>query len=343
LKETSDQRPPARQQLMMLTMGRVIAPVIWALAELRVGDHLADGPLPIGELADRTGTHEATLLRVLRCASAFGVVTEQADRTFVGTAMSELLRADSDESVRDLVLMNGTELFWRPYEGIVHTLRTGKPALEEIFGVSLFDYLESRPDLAEIFHRAMTAASKRGSDLIAAQIDLAPSARVADIGGGQGFLLAEVLQRHPEARGVLFDRPAAVEGGRALLGASAVAGRVEYATGDFFAGGLPEDCDAYLLKHVLHDWPDEEAVRILRNVRAAAGDRDDVRLYVVEFTIGEPNTMDFVKLLDMDMMISAGGRERTVEEYARLADQAGFDLAGSRPAAGMAVIEFRAR
>ncbi|GLW63942.1 methyltransferase [Actinomadura rubrobrunea] len=331
---------PARHQLMMLTMGRVVAPVIWALTELGVADHLAGGPQPVGELARRTRCHEPTLLRLLRTAAAFGVFTELPDGRFRLTPMSELLRADAEHSVRDLVLMNGTELFWRPYEALLYTARTGRPAFERVFGTTLFAYLEDKPDLAEVFHRAMTAASRRGAGAVAAAVDLPPGARVADIGGGQGYLLAEVLRRHPDCRGVLFDRPAAVEGADAVLGAWDLADRVECAAGDFF-DEVPAGCDAYLLKHVLHDWPDEDALRILRNVREAIGDDDSARVHVVEMTIGRPNALDIARLLDIDMLVTSGGRERSVGEYQRLAAAAGLELTGRRAAAGNTVLVFR--
>ncbi|MFA1538365.1 methyltransferase [Actinomadura monticuli] len=330
---------PARHRLMILTMGRVVAPVVWALTELGVPDRLAGGPLPVGELARSTGTHEPTLLRLLRAAASFGVFAEEPEGRFRLTAMSEFLRADAEQTVRDLVLMNGTELFWRPYEAILHSARTGEPAFDHLFGKSLFAHLEERPELADIFHRAMTAASRRGSAAVAAVIDLPPGSRVADVGGGQGYLLAEVLRRHPGCRGLLFDRPAAVEGGRGFLGERGLADRVEFVAGDFFAE-IPAGCDAYLLKHVLHDWDDDQAVRILRNVRRAAG--DDGRVHVIEMVTGELNTLDVVRLLDIDMLVSAGGAERSAGEYRRLAAAAGLRLTGRRAAAGTTVLEFRA-
>ncbi|MFA1548300.1 methyltransferase [Actinomadura chokoriensis] len=330
---------PARHRLMMLTMGRVIAPVVWALTELGVPDRLAGGPLPVGELARATGTHEPTLLRLLRAAASFGVFAEEPDGGFRLTPMAEFLRADAEQSVRDLVLMNGTELFWRPYEAVLHTARTGEPAFDHVFGESLFEYLEDRPELAGIFHRAMTAASRRGSAAVAAVIDLPPGSRVADVGGGQGYLLAEVLRRHPGCRGLLFDRPAAVEDALGFLAERDLAGRTECVAGDFFTE-VPAGCDAYLLKHVLHDWGDDDVVRILRNVRRAAG--DDGRVHVIEMVTGEINTLDVVRLLDIDMLVSAGGRERSAGEYRRLAAAAGLRLTGRRAAAGTTVLEFRA-
>ncbi|WP_119730332.1 methyltransferase [Thermomonospora amylolytica] len=333
---------PARHQLVMLTMGRVIAPVIWALTELRVADHLAAGPLPVGELARRTGTDEQVLLRMLRCAAAYQVFAERPGREFALTPMSELLRDDVPQSVRDLVLMNGTELFWRPYEAVLHTARTGRPAFEAVFGMPLFDYLETKPDLAGTFHRAMTAVNRGGVDAIAEAIASRPFTRVADIGGGQGYLLAALLERRPDGTGVLFDRPAALEGARALLDERGMSGRVELAPGDFFSE-VPGGCDVYVLKLVLHDWADADAVRILKGVRAAMADGAGARLHVVEHTAGEPNTLDMVRLLDMDMLFCLGGRERSVEEYRALGEQVGLRLAAQRRAGRFTVMEFAAR
>ncbi|MEV5708039.1 methyltransferase [Actinoallomurus sp. NPDC052274] len=332
---------PPRHRLMMLTMGRVIAQVIWVLTDLRVADHLADGPKPVTELARLTGADPLALRRILRCATAYGVFVERPGGEYELTPMSDFLRAGAPQSLRDLVLMNGTEMFWRPYEAIAHTARTGRPSFEEVFGESLFGYLDHHPDSAEIFHRAMTATNRRGVGVIGGLLDLSSFSRVADVGGGQGYLLAELLVRHPQCKGVLFDRPSAVDGALPLLRERGVADRVELIAGDFFTE-FPAGCDAYVLKFVLHDWPDDDAARILANARRALGN-DGARLFVIEHIVEPPNTLDVVKFLDMDMMVFAGGRERTLEEFQELAGAAGLAFVADRSAAGLTVLEFRAR
>ncbi|MFD7907136.1 methyltransferase [Kitasatospora sp. NPDC059747] len=365
---------PAPVRLILLTNGRRISEVLHVVAELRIADLLADHPRTVAELAGLTDSHEESLYRVLRCAAAFGLVTEEEDRRFAENELTVGLRSDIPFGVRDLVLYNGSESVRRPYGEILHTVRTGRPAFEHVFGRPFFagdgaadtgttdtgatqdtgaaqDDVASQDDVAAgedtepvgtgaLFDRAMTQMSRSTTHLFTSQYDFTRFSRIADIGGGQGFFLSAVLNAVPGATGVLLDRPHVVKDAAHHLAEAGVAERVSIVPGSFFHP-LPADCDAYLLKQVLHDWDDEHAVRILRGVRDALGDRAEGRLLVLDHVVAGPNEWDQGKFLDVDMMLRFGGRERTLREWQDLLTAADFALA-NRPATGRwAVLEAR--
>jgi multifunctional cyclase/dehydratase/O-methyltransferase len=332
---------PPRMQLMLLISGKRIAQVIYALAKLNVADHLAGGPQTIESLAELTDTDADSLYRVLRCASAVGVFAMEPDGRWALTPAADGLRTSLPDSLRDLVVFGGEDFMWRPYGEIVHSVRTGEPAFDKVFGMTFWKYLEQHPDAAEIFDRGMTGLS-RGATRLAGQYDFGRFGRVADVGGGEGFFLAEILKQYPSVRGVLLDRPAAVAGAPAVADKQGVTDRMTVVAGDFFEE-VPPDCDAYVLKAVLHDWRNEEARRILQRVRAAMGDNSDARLLVFEMVVGPPNKWDHAPFLDIDMLVKVHGRERTLPEWTDLFQSAGFDLVGEPATGHWACLEGRPR
>ncbi|MEV7027556.1 methyltransferase, partial [Kitasatospora sp. NPDC093558] len=288
----------------------------------------------------------------LRCAAAFGLLTEEAERRFAENELTVGLRSDIPFGVRDLVLYNGSESVRRPYGEILHTVRTGRPAFEHVFGRPFFagngaaaqgdtHPADTQPaGTGALFDRAMTQMSRSTTHLFTSQYDFTRFSRIADIGGGQGFFLSAVLNATPGSTGVLLDRPHVVADAARHLAEAGVEDRVSIVPGDFFHP-LPADCDAYLLKQVLHDWDDDHAVRILRGVRDALGDRTEGRLLVLDHVVAGPNEWDQGKFLDVDMMLRFGGRERTLPEWQDLLAAADFALA-NRPATGRwAVLEAR--
>lgn len=336
-----DHLPPP-VQVLMLTHGKRIAQVVYAVAKLGVADRLADGPRTVAELAEAVDARPEPLYRVLRCAAGAEVLAEPALRTFALTPLGAALRTGVPGSVRDMVLLNGEEESWRPYGDILHTVRTGEPAFEHLYGRSFFAHLRENPEIAAVFDAAMTQMSRFTGKLLAGQADFTKFPVIADIGGGRGHFLADVLAVAPASRGVLVDQAAVVEGATAVLAAAGVDGRVEVRAGDFFSPvGLPPAADAYLLKAVLHDWSDADAVRILQAVRAAVGDRAEARLFLGEQVVAGPGEWDAAKLVDLDMMLRFGGKERTHAEFAGLVAAAGFELVTPEGGAGWRLLECR--
>ncbi len=333
-------RPPAQARLLLLTSGKRISQVIYALAEVGVADVLADGPLPVTEIAERTATDPDALRRLLRCASAVGVFTEQDEGVYALTEMAEALRSDVPGSQRDMVLFNGSDLLWFPYGEIVSGLRTGRPVFSEIFGSEFFDHLRANPEAGALFDRAMTRMSAATTGRFLDAYDFGRFADVVDVGGGRGHFLAGLLERHPHVRGTLVDQPQVVTEAAAVMAERGVADRVRLTPGDFF-GELPSGHRAYILKAVLHDWNDEDAAAILRRVGDAMGGDPGARLLVLEHVLAPANVWDHGKVLDIDMMLRFGGRERDLAEWRALLGSAGFEIVNSPGAGQWTVIECR--
>jgi hypothetical protein len=289
-----------------------------------VADLLAEEPLPINELAARTETHERSLYRILRSLTAVGVFSETEPKVFALTPAAELLRSDIPHSMRSGVLFMGEAWHWKVWNNMMYSARTGKPAWGYVHGAEVFDYFAANPEHAEIFNNAMTDMSMGTAPLIVAAYDFAGFKRLVDIAGGHGYMLAQALKSAPDLKGVLFDVPAVIEGAAALLEKEGVAERVEKVSGDFFAA-VPAGADAYMMKHIIHDWDDERAAKILSNIQSVMA--DDARVLIIETVVPATSEPHYSKLLDLEMLTSPGGVERTEEEYRELLAAAGLRLA----------------
>ncbi len=331
---------PPHVRLLLLTDGKRISRVLHVVAELGVADALADGPLTVAELAGRTDSHADALGRVLRVAAAFGVFVQRDDGRYALNDVAECLRSGVPGSQRDMVLYNGDEMLWRSYGQLLHTVRTGEPAFEAAYGHSFFEHLEQDPQAGALFDRAMTGMSRATARMLLDSHDFGQYGRIADIGGGRGLFLAEILARHTEVRGTLVDRPSvAAEAGKTFREAG-VTERAEVVPGDFFEE-LPRGADAYVLKAVLHDWDDDRAAAILGRVRDALAGNPEGRLLICEFLVGPANEWDRGKLLDLDMLVRFGGRERSEDQWRALLARAGFALTGEPVPGRWAVLECR--
>lgn len=320
---------PPQAALFQMIVGCWVSQMISIVARLGIADLLAGGPRGGAELARAAGTDADALRRVLRALAGLGIFAEGDPGVFELTPTAEYLRAGVPGSLRAMAVMVGEDWHYRTWGQALHSLRTGQTTFTHVFNEEPFDYLARRPDEAATFHEAMTGFSAAGNPAVAAAYDFSGGVTVVDVGGGHGSLLADILEANPEARGILFDQPHVVAGARPHLEARGVAGRCELVGGDFFET-VPRGGDFYLVKHVIHDWAEEQALRILRNCHRAmdAGSR----LLLVEHVIEPGNGPSFGKLLDVEMLIFAGGRERTGEEYRALLAAAGFELTNVIPA-----------
>ncbi|MFF4739514.1 methyltransferase [Streptomyces sp. NPDC001262] len=331
---------PPQQRVLGLFVAKWAIGALRPLVQLRVPDLLADGSRTARDLAEETGAHADSLYRVLRCAAAIGVLRELPGGLFALTPAGEGLRSGTPGSAREMFLFASDPMMWRPYEDVLHSVRTGAPSFEHVFGTSFFAYLEENPAGAELFDRAMVQNHYPGTDRIFEQYDFGRFPRIADVGGGRGQFLAEVLSRFPQCTGVLCDQPQVVAQAREEFERRGVAGRASVAETDFFTG-LPSGCDAYFVKHTLHNWDDERAGTILRRVREAVGDDAGARLLIVDMLLTGPGEWDLGKLTDIEMMVALGGRERSRDEWNRLAAAAGFEPANDPAPGDLALLEYR--
>lgn len=329
--------PPPLALLDMLT-GCWISQALSVAATLGLADLLQEGPQSCETLAEATQTHAGALYRVLRALASVGVFAEDEAGRFRLTPLADLLRTDAPGSLCAFAIMLGAPEHWRAWEGVLHSVRTGQPAFDHVFGMPLFEYFSTHPEAARIFDEAMTSRSSQENAAIVAAYDFAAAHTVVDVGGGQGTLLATILQAYPNVRGVLFDLPHVIAPVRTRMESTAQAARWAFVAGDFFAA-VPAGGDCYLLKKVIHDWDDERAQRILTNCRTAMAGTG--RLLLIEPLIPPGNEASFNKRLDLLMLVwNAGGRERTEREHQSLLAAAGFRLSRIIPTrAGISIIE----
>lgn len=306
------------------------AQAICVAARLGVADELRAGPLSAAEIAERLGTDPDATGRLLRALVDRSIFAESGGRYRL-TRLSEYLRSDVEGSVLGLAQWFGAPEHWEHWGRLSDAVRTGGSAVEALRGEPLWDYLATEPELAAVFNGAMTSTSEMAIEPVLAAYDFSRFRTVVDVGGGHGRMLAAILARTPGVTGVLFDQQSVVAGAPAVLDAAGVASRCRIESGSFF-DAVPSDADAYLLKIVIHDWADDDALTILRTVRRAI--RAGGTLLLVESVLPEGTAPHFGKLLDLEMLVAVGGRERTAAEYANLLDRAGFRLRRVVPTVG---------
>jgi hypothetical protein len=322
-------------------VGHYVSRALALAAKLRLADEIGEEARNAEELATATSTHAPSLRRVLRLLTSVGIFEERADGTFANTELGTLLRSNAPGSMRDAVLLFAGVSIQDSWKELEHCVRTGEPAFRLRGVTDPFVEMERDPEEAATFDRAMAAFTSQASLAVAAAYDFSAFGRIVDVGGGNGALLIGILRANPSLRGVVFDQPHVAERARTHLAAEGVADRCEAVGGSFFdkiVGGA----DAYLLKHVIHDWDDERATEILMRVREAMA--SDAKLIVVEGVYPERVTTDLISrgaaANDVNMLVVAGGRQRNEAEFRALYAAAGFRLTRIVPTlAPVAVIE----
>jgi hypothetical protein len=317
----------ARRKLLGILSGGWLAQACYAVVKLGVPDLLAAGPRTAADLAAATGAQPRVLHRLLRALAAAGVLRQTAPRTYALSGVGELLRSDAPGSAHLVALMHGEEVF-RAFAEIMHTVRTGAPAFEKVYGRSFYDYLDEHPEAARTFNESM---GDQPVPPALSTCDFTGVGRLVDVGGGNGTLLAEVLTANPRMRGTLVDRPDAIRAAGARLAATGLADRVDLVVGDFFAG-VPDGGDVYVLARVLHNWSDHRAAGILSAVRTAM--RPSARLVLLEDFLPEEGTAPDTGLVDLLMLVTLEGFDRTEAEYRDLLSRAGFEVLAARRAPG---------
>ena len=310
-----------REVLREQIMGFRATQMIHVAAKLGLADLLAAGPRPVEELAVAAGAEPQALHRLLRALASLGIFAEDSAGDFVLTPQAELLRSDVQGSLRDVALLYGEDWLWQAYGNMTHSVRTGAPAFTKTHGQPFYGYLHAHPRAAARFSAAMTGFSSHETAAILEAYDFSDVRNVVDIGGGHGALLAALLRAHPQMSGTLFDLPSVLAGAASVLGE--MGERARTVAGDFF-DEAPAGADLYVMKSVLHNWDDTDAQRILSTCRAAMA--PEARLLVIERVVPDGNAPAEAKLFDINMLVVAGGRERTEPEYRRLFEQAGLVL-----------------
>jgi ubiquinone/menaquinone biosynthesis C-methylase UbiE len=326
------------ERLSRLVCGAALSRAVCSIAELGVADHIESGaPQPVERLAKATGTHERSLYRILRFLASYEVFRETGNREFDHTPLSAALRSDAPNSFRP-----AAQMFHRisaGWDGFHQSILTGKPGFDHIFGKPFFDYIGDHPELAAVFDAGMTAFHGHETGAMLDAYDFSGINVLADIGGGNGSLMIEVLRRYPMLNGIVFDLGHVMGRTSARLQANGMADRCRIVAGSFFES-VPAGADAYLLRHVIHDWTDEQSIQILKNCRKVVPVHG--RVLIVEFSVPPANVPSLAKDADMTMLTFPGGLERTEEEYRALFQHAGFRLSRVIPtASAVSAIEGR--
>jgi len=314
--------PPPIQMLQIIS-GFWVARCVYVLAKLGIADLIKDEPKTAEELAAATGAHGPSLFRVLRALASVGVVTQDGGRRFGSTPLSETLCTGVPGSIRAFAMTELGEEHYPAWGELLHSVRTGGIAFDKAFGEPVWEFFSKNPENAQIFNDAMTAMTAAANEAIHAVYEFTGINTIVDVGGGHGGLITGILKRNPAMRGILFDAPEVIEGAKPKIAESEVADRCQVVGGDFFKS-VPEGGDTIVMKWIIHDWNDEQSVRIMKNChRALPGNG---KLILIEAVVPETSEPHFSKFIDLNMLVMTGGCERTAEEFRKLYEASGFSL-----------------
>ncbi|MGW3207827.1 methyltransferase [Streptomyces sp. NPDC001135] len=321
--------PPPSMRLRELVFGAACAAAVRAAARLGVADALGDAPMAVEDLAAAVKSEPKPLRRLLRALSCYGVFAEHPDGTFGHTEMSRLLREDDPHSLRDISLWCTEPWTWDAWPKLDEAVRTGKNVVEGLYGKEFFVYLnEDAPESADVFNRAMTTSSEQSARDVAALLDLSASRSVADLGGGQGHVVASLLDKYPAMRGWLLDLPRVVDNALPRLRPGGdLAERARIVPGDI-RESVPVEADVYIIKNIL-EWDDESTARLLGNVVEAGG--PGARVVVIENLVDDTPSMRFSTAMDLLLLLNVGGAKHTTQSMVGRLEAAGLTVGDIRP------------
>lgn len=318
-RNKSNPQPPP---LFQMATSYWISQAIYVAAKLGLADLLEHAPQSCGALALATGADRESLFRLMRALSTVGVFSHEQGDCFALSKLGESLRSDVPGSLRTIVMTIG-EIHYHAWGNLLHSVQTGSPAFNHVFGEGLFEYLQKDPDAAGAFNGGMSDLSSMLAYAVLMAYDFSGLSHIVDIGGGEGKLLRRIVCLNPGIKGTVFDLKPAIESAKRRLGSDVYAGRCSAVAGDFFLS-IPKGGDAYILCGVIHDWDDDHGIRILKNCRKDMAENG--RLLLVEIVVPDTNANCFSKLLDLNMLVMTGGRERTKAEFSALLDAAGYKI-----------------
>ena len=320
----TDPKPDPTEIVFQTAIGYIASISLNVAVELRIADLLRNGPRTVEELAKESSSNADALYRCLRLLASTGIFEEGPGRTFTNTPASETLCVRGHDSVHDVVRWICDPLHFRVYAELEHSVRTGEPCFDRVYGKPVFEYIPTDPREAEIFNAAMTTYSATVIPAVLEAYDFGEIGTLVDVAGGHGEVLCSILEKYPKMRGVLTDVEHVLEGAAEVIGKHGVGDRVRREVVDFFRS-VPSGGDAYIMKNIIHDWDDDRARLILTNIRDAMGDIRG-KVILLESVIAPGNEPHLTKFVDIEMLALPGGRERTEEEFRALLESAGLRL-----------------
>ncbi len=320
---------PPFAQIFQIAVGGWISSAVAAFARLGVADHVDATPRSAEEIAAKVGARPELLYRLMRTTATVGILSETADRRFVETPLSAALRSDAVPGTRAFTMFNCEEWHVRGWQQLAETIQTGQRPTERIYGVPLFEYMRKNPAEATVFNQVMTDLSMLDAPAVADAYDFSGIRHITDVAGGHGQLLSTILQRNPHLKGTLYDLPQVMDG---VAGGPTepVKDRIQFVAGSMFES-VPAGSDLYMMKYIIHDWPDDKCVQILKACRANVGAGG--KLLVIDMVMPGPNEFHFSQVADLEMMLFPSGKERTETEFRELFAAAGWKLTRVIPTA----------
>ena len=313
-------QPPPPMQLMQMVMGFMLSKSISAAAKLGLADHLAGGPLYYTDLAAVAGLDQKALHRLMRALASVGVFAETSPGTYGLTPLSQLLRSDVPGSLRNMAVMVTTPSHWLPWGKLEDTIRADISVADSVLGSDIWGYFRENTEEAAWFNGAMTSFSGMTAGAVLEAYDFSRARRIIDVGGGHGFLLSTLLAAAPQATGAVYDLPQVTQ--TAPSPDPAVADRIEFIGGDFFQF-VPVGGDIYTLKHIIHDWPDDQCRTILRNI--ANSMNSDGKVLILDAVLPDECNPDPGFVMDLNMLaMTPGGCERTAHQFNELVQSSGL-------------------
>ncbi len=325
-------------QMMQWITSKWISKPIHVAAELGIADLLRDKPMSVEKLAQRTETHAPTLYRLLRALSAVGIFAEIDDQVFDLTPLAQCL---CSEAMRPLALMFLSDWHDKAWSNLTYSVRTGKPGFDHAFGKGAFEWMEENPEARSILDQGQGLKAIGFAEAVIEAYDFSDFSSICDVGGGQGSFLIQLLANYPHIKGIVADMPGAVVAAERAIAKAGLQDRCKVIPYDFLKSALPA-CDAFFLVNVLHDWEDETCCRLLKNISRAMN--ADSKLWIVEYLIEPGSGFSVAKLLDIEVLVMGGGRERTINEYKALLDSVGLAVSRVMPTSrGPALLECTAK
>lgn len=318
LMKPNELPPPA--QLMKFIVGKWISKPIYVAAELGIADLLAEGPKSIEDLARESRSHAPSLFRMMRALASVGIFVETEAKCFGLTPMAECLKTGA---MRSIALMFNSDWSDKAWGYFLNSVKTGETAFEKAHGMPVSEWLEENPRAAEVFNEANAIKAGSSHRAIVDAYDFSNIETLTDVGGGIGVLMAEILLANPSMKGIVAEIESVIQKARETIKVHGIEDRCQAVECDFFEK-IPSGSDAYLMSNILHDWPDEQCRIILSNCHKAM--KQGSRLLIVEMVVPPGNEPSVAKLLDLEMLVTTGGRERTEAEYKDLLVSSGFRL-----------------
>jgi len=330
----SEQMLSPEDQMMQWITSKWITKPIYVISELGIADLMCDGPKSVEALAEETNTHAPTLFRILRALSSVGVFNEIEDHVFGLTPLAQCLFSNALGPIARMFLSEWHDMAWN---GFSHTVRTGEPGFDYTFGKPSFEWFEENPVERSILDKGQGSKAIGFARAIMETCDFSDFKSICDIGGGQGTFLIQLLAEYPHIMGYVADLPGAVASAEKTIAKANIGDRCKAIPYDFHEKAPPV-CDAYLLVNILHDWDDEICIRILKNITNSMN--ADSRLWIIEYIIELGPGFSVAKLLDIEVLVMSGGRERSIEEYKTLMGAAGLEVSRIIPTkSGPAMME----